>query len=239
MRICVLAAIIAVAVVGLSESPAFAADGFVRVMSTPCAGDPAPADPWMVNWTTAAGGTPAAPSAPAIAPVDFGLSAIAGQAAPGRRRPVAFEYSEGYKLRARIHKAASIATLPLFVAEYLVGQNLYNHPGSASGSARGAHGALAGSIGVLFGVNTITGVWNLVEARKDPNRRTRRTIHGVLMLLADAGFVATGATAPESEHERGGVSRGDGGSRSTHRTLALTSMGIATVSYLIMLVGGN
>ena len=49
----------------------------------------------------------------------------------------------------------------------------------------------------------MTGVWNLAESRKDPHHRTKRTIHSVLMLLADAGFVVTGATAPEGEHEAG------------------------------------
>lgn len=60
------------------------------------------------------------------------------------------------------------------------------------------------------------------------------------MLAADAGFVATGMLAPESEHESfNGVLRAEGGgnSRSTHRTVAITSMGVATVSYLMMLIG--
>jgi hypothetical protein len=53
------------------------------------------------------------------------------------------------------------------------------------------------------------------------------------MLVADAGFVATGAMAPENESEG---ERNDGGRRSAHRTVAFTSMGIATVSYLMMLI---
>ena len=39
---------------------------------------------------------------------------------------VAVEYSDAYKTRARIHKIASFATLPLFGAEAVVGQKLYN-----------------------------------------------------------------------------------------------------------------
>jgi hypothetical protein len=142
-------------------------------------------------------------------------------------RPRAFDYSDAYRTRAKIHKCASFATLPLFVAQFAVGQKLYN--GNGSDSTRSAHSALAASTGVLFGVNSVTGVWNLHEGRKDPNRRTKRVVHGVLMLVADAGFVATGALAPDDEGE-GGVSR------STHRTIALSSMGVATVSYLIMLL---
>ena len=81
----------------------------------------------------------------------------------------------------------------------------------------------------------MTGVWNIVEGRKDPNRSTKVKVHGILMLLADAGFVATGAMAPESE---GGdfAYEGGGTSASTHRTVALASMGVATVAYLMMLI---
>jgi hypothetical protein len=61
--------------------------------------------------------------------------------------------------------------------------------------------------------------------------------HGILMIAADVGFLATAMLAPESEEDEyyNGPSSTDG--RSTHRAVALTSMGIATVSYLIMLFG--
>ncbi len=154
------------------------------------------------------------------------------QAVPPRR-PMAFEYSDGYRTRLKIHKYASFATLPLFVAQFAVGQKLYD--GNGSDSTRSLHGALAGTTAVLFGVNTVTGVWNLSEGRKDPNHRKKRMVHGILMAVADAGFVATGLMAPESEHEEFG-SEGGGTSRSTHRAVALTSMGIATVAYLMMLI---
>jgi hypothetical protein len=154
------------------------------------------------------------------------------QAAPARR-PMAFEYSDGYRTRLKIHKYSSFAMLPLFVAQYAVGQKLYN--GTGSDSTRSAHGALAATTAVLFGVNTVTGIWNMVEGRKDPNRSTKVKVHGILMLLADAGFVATGAMTPESEGSEFGFESG-GTSRSTHRTVALASMGVATVAYLIMLI---
>ena len=154
------------------------------------------------------------------------------QAAPPRR-PMAFEYSDGYRTRLKIHKYASFATLPLFVAQFAVGQKLYD--GNASDSTRSLHGVLAGTTAVLFGVNTVTGVWNLSEGRKDPNHRKKRMVHGILMAVADAGFVATGLMTPESEHEEF-ESEGGGTSRSTHRAVALTSMGIATVAYVIMLI---
>jgi hypothetical protein len=94
---------------------------------------------------------------------------------------------------------------------------------------------LAAGTAVLFAVNTVTGIWNLREGRQDPNHRTKRRIHGFLMMAADVGFVATGMLAPESEGGEGGG--GSSGNRSTHRTVALTSMGVATVGYLMMLFG--
>jgi hypothetical protein len=170
----------------------------------------------------------AAVKAPLAASVNALASASqAATQAPVQPRPMAFEYSDGYRTRLKIHKYASFATLPLFIAQYAVGQKLYD--GNASDSTRSAHSALAASTAVLFGVNTVTGVWNLAEGRKDPNHRTKRMIHGILMAAADAGFVATGMLAPDEEGE-------GGGSRSTHRTVALTSMGVATVAYLMMLI---
>lgn len=157
-----------------------------------------------------------------------------GPPAPASLRPVAFEYSDGFRTRLKIHKYASYATIPLFAAQYGVGQKLYD--GTGSDSTRAAHTALAAATAALFTVNTVTGVWNFKESRRNPTHRTKRTIHGVLMLVADAGFVATGLMAPESENENEGGVAVSSGNRSAHRTVALTSMGIATVSYLIMLI---
>lgn len=150
-----------------------------------------------------------------------------------QRRPVVIQYSDAYRTRARIHRAASILSLPLFVAEGFVGESLYRHP---TPGRRSAHLALAAGIGGLFAVNTVTGVWNLIAARKDPNDRGRRSLHGVLMLAADAGFLATAALAPEGEEGRRlGVSP----RRGAHRAVALASIGLATAGYLVMLLGGR
>jgi hypothetical protein len=164
---------------------------------------------------------------------------VAGPPAPATPapRPKAFEYSDGYQTRLKIHKYASYAMLPLFVAQYAVGQKLYN--GTGSDTTRTVHGVLAASTAALFAVNTVTGVWNWTEARKDPNHSTKRTVHGVLMLVADAGFVATGVMTPHHEHEFGDGSFGGGSngtSASTHRSIALASMGVATVAYAMMLI---
>ena len=140
--------------------------------------------------------------------------------------PEIVEYSDGYFTRLTIHRWASYLTVPLFAAQYVVGSKLID----GDSSMRGVHGALTGAIGTLFVVNTVTGGWNAWEARKDPAEKNRRTLHSVLMLLADAGFVATGALA--HEHEDGGGSSGD---NSAHRNMAIASMGTALVSYAIML----
>jgi hypothetical protein len=145
-------------------------------------------------------------------------------------RPVVFEYSDGYRTRLKIHKIASFATIPLFVAEGVIGQSLYSDP---TPGKRTAHLWVATGIGVLFGVNTVTGVWNLTEARKDPNGRTRRMTHSILMLAADACFFATAMTGPG--HHFRNPSQYDG-SRSLHRSLAFTSVSLASAGYAMMFV---
>ena len=119
--------------------------------------------------------------------------------APGAQsptHPVATTYSNGYEVRLKIHKYASFATLPLFATEFALGQSLYDNPDT--GSRKAVHGALGAGIVGLFGVNTVTGVWNLWESRHDENGRKLRILHSVLMLAADGGFVAASATAPNS-----------------------------------------
>ena len=150
--------------------------------------------------------------------------AAAPQTGTTARPTVAGEYSDAYEVRRKIHVYASLATLPLFATQVVVGQKLYD--GGSSGM-RDAHTALGVGIGSLFGVNTVTGVWNMWEARNDPNGRRRRLIHGLTMLGADAGFVATGMLAPDDDE--------GGNRRSLHRNVALTSIAVATVSYLYIL----
>jgi len=152
-----------------------------------------------------------------------------GSAASGgdqTARTTAFVYSDAYQLRRKIHFMASFATIPLFATEWALGQKLYN--GTGTSGTRSAHQAVGAGLGVLFGVNTVTGVWNMIEARHDPNGRTKRLVHSLLMLGADAGFLATASVAPNLEGE---------GNRSLHRSLAITSVAMASAGYLIMLFG--
>lgn len=168
----------------------------------------------------------------AVADADAAVSATADQ--DQTPRPQAIEYSDAYEMRAKIHKYASIATLPLIGTEVLLGQHLYNDPYSRTSSYRGAHIAVGTAITGLFALNTVTGVWNLVEGWKDPHHRTLRLAHGLMMLGSDAGFLAAYGTGPGGRN----LVNFDA-NKSTHRTVVFTTMGVATASYLIMLFGNK
>ena len=154
--------------------------------------------------------------------------------APSTPRPVAVEYNDGYYTRAKIHKYASFATLPLFATEVALGQTVYNDPNARASASRNAHIAVGTAITGLFAVNTVTGVWNMWESRNDPVHHKLKLIHGILMLGADAGFVATFASGPGGRESATLDSQ-----KQTHRTIALTSIGLATGSYLLMLFGNK
>ena len=162
----------------------------------------------------------------------------AAQEQEGSAPPAAVvEYSDAYRTRAKVHKIASFATLPLFAAEGIVGEKLYNARINLQDTStlKSTHLALAAGIGGLFGVNTVTGLWNLVESRHDPNHRTIKWVHGLLMLGADGGFLATAASGPGRERFFSTDTNGP----STHRAIAFTSIGAATAGYLIMLFGSH
>jgi len=144
------------------------------------------------------------------------------------QRPAAIQYSEFYNTRRKIHMIASWATIPMVIGESIAGQKLYD--GNGSESAKSAHGAFTAGLAALFGINSVTGVWNLWEGRHDPNGKTRRIVHSALMLGADAGFVVAASLAPDDDD---GSFTSD---RSAHRNVAITSMAVATASYIYMLV---
>jgi hypothetical protein len=140
-----------------------------------------------------------------------------------RRRPRAVEYSDAYATRLTIHRLGSYTMLPLFAAEYALGQNLLNDSRPSSW-IKPTHTGVALGLGALFTVNTVTGLWNLWDARSDPADRPRRYLHTALMLASDAGFAWTGAIA-------------DGHSVAAerhHRAVALGSMSLSIVGTGIM-----
>jgi len=148
------------------------------------------------------------------------------------QRRHAVEYSDWYYKRLTIHKVASYTTIPLFVTEYILGNKLFE--GDASSSVKSAHSAVATGIGLLFGVNTVTGAWNWWESRHESEGRARRTTHALLMLAADAGFVATAALAPGNDQAESDFGQSYNDDRSKHRAVAITSMGVSLASYLMM-----
>ena len=145
----------------------------------------------------------------------------------------AFEYSEGYQTRNKIHHVASYTMLPLFAAQAYLGQHMFNNPADITPAMQNWHRAMGWGVAGLFGVNTVTGLWNLTEARKDPNGLARRMIHATLMLVADAGFTASALTRPNSTTPDGLAIYTD--KKNQHMTLAYASVSVATVGYLIML----
>jgi hypothetical protein len=158
----------------------------------------------------------------------------ATSAEPDPSSPQVIEYSDAYYTRLEIHKWVSIAMIPLFAGEWVVGEKMYR--GDSSRSLRHAHQWMAVGISGLFVVNTVTGLWNLIAARHDPYGRTRRTIHGALMLLADAGFVATSLTGHRNRTgaQKGFVFQGVR-NLAPHRNLAIASMATTLVSIAIMI----
>jgi hypothetical protein len=142
-----------------------------------------------------------------------------------RPRTKAIEYSDAYATRLRIHRIASYAELPLFASEYLLGDRLMQ-PNHADW-IKPTHTVVAGGLGALFALNTVTGVWNLVESRNDPAGRARRLLHSALMIAADAGFAYTGLITASDASE-------SSDDRTRHKNAALVSMGIATVGTAMM-----
>ena len=147
-----------------------------------------------------------------------------------KKKPRLVSYSEWYGRRVTIHKTASWAMLPLFAASYYSGNRLARDGRAASPQfVRRMHPYAAGGAAAVFGVNTVTGLWNLWEARRDPEGRTRRIVHASLFLIADSGFAYAGSIGRDG--------RENGAIRDRHRTIALSSMGVSTAGWLIMLFG--
>jgi hypothetical protein len=162
-----------------------------------------------------------------VAPTTFDLAA--------QQPPVhaaAIQHSDAYLTRAKIHRIASYASIPLFAAELYLGESLYTSVDPQQ--HKGAHIAVGTGLIALFGVNTVTGGWNLfgAEGRGDKQDRTLKLVHGLLMMAADAGFVATVATAPHS-HQTTIPSQS---AMALHRDVAITSIVLGAAGYGIMFV---
>ncbi len=173
---------------------------------------------------------PSIVAAPAGVPSIAPAGAIAPLDSPVVRRPRAIEYSDQYYTRLTIHRYGSYVMLPLFAAEYALGQNLINDA-NPSTWIKPAHAGVALGLGALFTVNTVTGAWNLWESRDDPANRGLRITHTVLMLASDAGFAITGALTPENHSFDFNEIQS---SRTRHRSWAIGSMAVSTAGTALM-----
>jgi len=142
-----------------------------------------------------------------------------------RVRRHAIVYSDAYNTRLTIHRIGSYTMLPMFAAEWYLGNKLLNGTNPPDWM-KPTHVGVAGAIGVLFTVNTVTGAWNLWDSRSDPAGRTRRFIHTGLMLASDAGFLWTAGIGGQAKHNF------DAGTR--HRNVALGSIGLSTIGTALM-----
>jgi len=143
-----------------------------------------------------------------------------------RRRHAAVEYSDWYYRRLRLHKWGSYAELPVFAAEYWLGNKLISRSSVPGSWVKPTHATVAGVLGGLFTVNTLTGVWNLYDSRHDTDQRALVWSHSALMLGADAGFAVTGLLAGDAGGTTANANR--------HRNAGLISMGFAAAGTFLM-----
>lgn len=174
--------------------------------------------------------TAPAPVGPRLEPIGISRSLLSATVADDstRPRPRAIEYSDAYYQRLTIHRIASYTELPLFATEYVLGERLLREErtGYPSSTLKASHAVVAGGLGVLFAVNTVTGAWNLWDSRSDPSGRTLRIIHSVAMLGADAGFAWAGASATNARNSQADARH--------HRAISVGSMALATAGTAIM-----
>jgi hypothetical protein len=153
---------------------------------------------------------------------------------PDSARRRAIQLSDGYYTRLDIHRYAAYGTIPLFLLEYVAGQKLLQQGSAAPLWAEKVHKPAAYAVAGIFTLNTVTGVWNLIEGGKVKQGKNRRTWHSVLLLAADAGFVYSIAKAPTTAKIDARIESGKRGGWTPHKASAIASMGVATVGYLMM-----
>ncbi len=175
---------------------------------------------------------PAPPVGPRDVPVGIGAPRAADDTTPARRRK-AVDISDAYATRLKIHYIASFATIPIFAAQAVVGEQLYHaeQNGPPSHSLRDTHDAIAVTLAALFVTNGITGSMNWWETRHNAAGRPWRTVHAALMLLSEAGFAYT---ASLGERARFNGPNGTQPARDLHRQWAEISAGTALAAYIMM-----
>lgn len=155
-----------------------------------------------------------------------------------RPRPRAIQISDSYGWKFRTHRIGSYVIVPLFAAQYAMGSELLSQKEdvylgrrteSVNSTLRKAHLATAIGVGTVFLANTATGAMLLYENRNDSHNRKLKIAHTALMLISDAGFVATGVMGRRALEETPAYAR-------RHRQVALSSIGAAVVGAGMMWV---
>lgn len=140
---------------------------------------------------------------------------------------MAIEYDDAYYTRLSIHRYTSYAIYPLFVGQFISGREVWIKGQDAPTWAKTGHRAFATVLVGVFGVNTVTGLWNLWDARNDPDGRTLRTVHALTMLAADAAFSYAGSTlAVQAQNSLA--------KRREHMAVTISAMGVTALSGLMM-----
>ena len=149
-----------------------------------------------------------------------------------RARPRATEVSEWYERRMVIHRVTALVVPALFLYQYSLGSKLYDAEDegrAAPAWVRPAHRRGATAIAAAFGVNTVTGLWNLWESRDASDGQGRRVVHALSMLGAMGGFTYAGMKladdAQKAPNREAAMDK-----RRQHRNVALASMGVTVVS---------
>ncbi|NOT07046.1 MAG: hypothetical protein HOP28_02460 [Gemmatimonadales bacterium] len=161
--------------------------------------------------------------------IDPNAASVPADTGRRRRRATAIEYSGFYRTRVALHKTLSFAMLPLFAGSFVTGDQILKKSTDAPKWARNLHRPLATATAVVFSANTITGLWNLWDSRKDPAGRAKRYIHSLLFVAAGAGFTWAGVQLADD-------AEGSQAMREKHRNVALVSMGLSVTSWAMMLL---
>jgi hypothetical protein len=192
------------------------------------------ASPAVPDTTPAPATASTASAAPLIMASSIDWLALSGEPSPAadtartRKRTRAVEYSGFYQARLKVHRVLSYSMIPLFIGSYVTGEQILKHRNDPPEWATKLHKPFAMATGAVFAVNTVTGLWNLWDSRKNSVGQTKRTIHSLLFIAASAGFTYAGTSLAHDAKDREDWNH-------FHKTVAMASMGISVVSWGMML----
>ena len=145
-----------------------------------------------------------------------------------RQKTRAVEYSGFYQSRLKLHRTLSYTMIPLFIGSYLTGEQiLKNRDDPPPKWATTLHKPFAYATAAVFTVNTVTGLWNLWDGRKNPQGQTKRTVHSLLFMAATAGFTYAGTSLAHDAKNHSDRNH-------FHKTVAMASMGVSVLSWGMM-----